>query len=631
MTLLAAENIRKQYNDQVLFDSVSFTINVGDRIGMVGRNGIGKTTLFEIMTGGIEIDSGSVTRAKHCLIDYVTQDKSQLLDLTLFDYVSTSRTDLKKLRRQITELEEHLARDPNDSSSLDRLGELQHEFETAGGFRFESEVRLILEGLGFPKERHHERLANFSGGEKNRGALAMALAGRGNLLLLDEPTNHLDIESTIWLEEYLKKLDKAYVIVSHDRAFLNNTVGKVWEIQFGKLNQYVGGFDHYLVERAERKRLHEHRFRHQQEEIKRLEDFVQKHMAGQKTKQAQSKLKYLNRLKRIPPPRSDGAGPSIEMKSSGRSYAHVLEVRDVKLGYTADPVLENVSFDVYRGEKIGVVGRNGSGKSTILRALIGELAPSSGDIRLGSNVDVVYFDQELDNLRVEATVIDNIWEVDPMVEAGKMRSFLARFGFSGEDCFKQVSSLSGGERTKLALAKIVYHPANLLIFDEPTNHLDIDSREALEEALIEFDGCCLIVSHDRHFLNRVVNRVFHVHNGFVTTYEGGYAHFAERREEAAAAAGAAVQAKPKRAKESYLAFKEASKAKAKIKKAIRSTRSKIADCEKRLESLEQDIESGIPRTDWEALEGASRRKHEVENQLLELYDELERLEEQEVD
>lgn len=632
MTLLAAENIFKRYNDQVIFDGVSFTINSSDRIGLVGRNGIGKTTLFELLAGSIEADTGTITRAKNCLLDYVPQDKTAVREISLFDFVASARQDLLDMRRRITVLEEQLSVAPDDRDSLRQIGELQHAFESAGGFTFETEVRLILEGLGFERERHRERMANFSGGEKNRAALAMALAGRGNLLLLDEPTNHLDIESTIWLEDYLGKTDRAYMIVSHDRAFLNNTVGRVWEIQFGKIQQYVGSFDRYLEERRERRRLQEHHYRHQQEEIKRIEDFVRRNMAGQKTKQAQSKLKYLSRINRIPPPRSEGAGPSIEMKSSGRSFAHVLEIRELELGYGNAPVVEQVAFDVYRGEKVGLIGRNGSGKTTLLKALLGELAPMSGDIRLGHNVDVAYFDQELEELREGATVLDNLWEVDPMVEAGRMRSFLGRFGFSGEDCFKMVSTLSGGERTKLALAKLLYHPANFLIFDEPTNHLDIDSREALEDALREFEGSCLIVSHDRHFLDRVVDRIVHIADGFATIYNGGYSYFAQKRAESAQIQAAAAPKPDKsKSKESYLAFKAASKARAKIKKAIKSTQSRIADHERELERLEADIADGIPRTDWEALENASRRKAEIENDLLELYETLEQLKEQDTD
>ncbi len=574
----------------------------------------------------MEPDTGTVTRSNSCRIDYITQDKNNLQDITLFDYVAAARQDLLDMRHEITTLQEHLALHASDNASLERLGHLQPKFEAEGGFTFEHEISVILEGLGFDKERHNDRMIEFSGGEKNRAGLARVLAGRGNLLLLDEPTNHLDIESTTWLEEYLAKTNKAYLIISHDRAFLSATVQNIWEIQFGKLHFYTGGFEKYLVERAERKRLHEHHYKHQQEEIKRLEEFVRRNMAGQKTKQAQSKLKYLSRIKRIPPPLADKSSQTIRMQSSRRSYAHILEVRDVVLGYGAAAVVEDVNFDMYRGEKVGVIGRNGSGKSTLLKSLIGEIAPIAGEIRLGSNVDVAYFDQELTDLNPELSVLDSLWELDPTAEVGKIRSFLARFGFTGEDSFKLVKSLSGGEKTKLSLAKLLYHPVNFIIFDEPTNHLDIDSREVLEKALQEYDGTCLIVSHDRHFLDSVVNRIFYINDGALTIYDGGYSYFKEKT---------TVMAVPKpkvaKSKEAYLAFKEKSKQKARHKKQLQATRIKISDLETELAALEDDIHNNIPKTDWEKLNQAIERKKEIEEQLLELYVTLEQLEKVQID
>ncbi len=627
MTLLAAENISKKFSDQVIVDQISFTVKTGDRIGMVGKNGIGKTTLFELLVGNMDTDRGTITRSRKCLVDYIAQDKSAIVDTTLSEYVTSARSDLLQMRKEIAILEERLMNMPTDKMSLDKLGQLQHKFETDGGFTFENDVSTILHGVGFEKERHHERLSNFSGGEKNRAGLAHALAGRGNLLLLDEPTNHLDIESTLWLESYLAETEKSYIIVSHDRAFLSATVNQVWEIQFAKLHLYKGSFEHYLTERKENKRLHEHHYKHQQEEIKRLEDFVQRNMAGQKTKQAKSKLKYLNRIKRLPPPRSDGSGPNINVQSSGRSYAHVLEVKDLTIGYGSDPVISDVSFDLYRGDKIGLIGRNGSGKTTILLSLIGELSPISGDIKLGNNVDVAYFDQELTELEPNLSALDTLWDIDPTAEMGKIRSFLARFGFTGEDSYKLVKTLSGGEKTKLAMAKLLYYPANFLIFDEPTNHLDIDAREVLEQALIEYEGSCLIVSHDRHFLECVTDKIFHVIDGRLDIYNGNYAFFKDKLAEKSDNA----PVKPAKSKEAYLTFKEKSKRKSKHKKLIQSTKSKIADLEKELSGLEKDILHNIPRSDWEALNTASERKSEIENEILNLYAKLEELEGMELD
>ncbi len=622
MTLLTAEKISKKFSDQVILDHTSFTIQADDRIGLVGKNGIGKTTLLEIIADELEIDSGVMNRSKSCRIDYIQQDKTEYFDLSLFDFAASARTDLLTMRQEINALQEYLSTRPHDKDSLTRLGQLQSKFELEGGFSFESEVKIILIGLGFEHHRFHEPLKNFSGGEKNRAGLARALAGNGNLLLLDEPTNHLDIESTTWLEEYLSKCDKSYLIISHDRSFLTATVEQIWEITYGRIESYRGSFEKYLVERAERKRLHEHRYKHQQEEIKRIEEFVRRNIAGQKTKQAQSKLKYLNRIKRLPPSLTERQTARVPVQSSGRSFAHVLSVEGVSLGYTQSTIVKEASFDIYRGDRVGLIGRNGSGKTTILKALIGELAPMCGEIKLGANVDVAYFDQELADLNSEANVLDTVWEMDPSAEIGKMRSFLARFGFTGEDSFKLVASLSGGEKTKLSLARLLYHPANFLIFDEPTNHLDLDSREALEDALKDYDGSCLIVTHDRYFLDQVVDRIFYLNDGRLKVYDGNYTYFREKTAEPVAP----VKAKDGASKEAYLMFKEKSKRLARHKKKIQSTKSKITDLEKELEQLEEDIRHTIPKSDWEKLHEASRRKHELEEQILSLYATLENME-----
>lgn len=624
MSLLAGESLSKAFNDQVILDDVSFTIRVDDRIGLVGRNGIGKTTLFELLAGKAELDGGSITRAKSCRIEYIEQEQTDYYDSSLFDFVAAARPELHEMRRRIGDIETQLSYSPDDEKALEDLGALQQVFEVEGGFGFEDEIKRILLGLGFASDRFSDPLRHFSGGEKNRAALARVLAGKGTLLLLDEPTNHLDIDSTIWLENYLSGLDKAYIIVSHDRSFLTSTVKTVWEMSFGKIDTYSGGFEKYLVDRDERRRLHEHRYRHQQEEIKRLEDYVRRNMAGQKSKQAKSKLKHLGRIKRIAKPKEEVGGASINVKLSGRSFEHVLSLDSVSLGYNGQPVVRNVNFDIYRGDKVALIGRNGSGKSTILKALIGEIEPQDGEIRLGNNVDVAYFDQELSDLEDSQTVIDSLWEKDTGAEAGTIRSALGRFGFSGEDSFKRVSTLSGGEKTKLSLARLLYHPANFIIFDEPTNHLDIDSREALEDALRSFDGSFLIVSHDRHFLDAVVGRTLWLHDGMVRSFDGNYSYFREKLEEQGAERPQSQ--KPEKDKSEYHSFKERSKARARLKKQIESTREQLRQHEAELSKLIEDIDTGIPRNDWEKLQDATNRKNQVEDEILNLYATLEELE-----
>ena len=624
MTLLSGENIIKQFEDRTLFENLNFSINETDHIGLVGPNGIGKTTLFEIMVGRCSPDSGNINRAKGCSIAYLEQEFGESEQLVLFDFVCSARSDLLDLRSEIDSIQKELADHPESPDLLEKLGDCQHRFEAAGGYDFESEIKIILIGLGFTENRFHNRLADFSGGEKNRAALARMLAGLNNLLLLDEPTNHLDIESTIWLEEYLRGLDKAYIIVSHDRTFLANTIDKVWEIAGRKIDQYFNGFDNYLTERQERVDLIRHQFKHQQEEIKRIEDFIRRNMAGQKTKQAQSKQKYLARIKRIDLPQSEYKAPTFKVESSGRSFNLVLAVESASFGYGHHALIHDVNFNLYRGDRLGFIGPNGTGKTTMLKTILGELEPVEGYVSIGQKVDVAYFDQELSDLDETNSIIDEVWMLDPLTEAGRLRSFLARFGFSGEDVFKKVAVLSGGEKTKLSLAKLLFKPANLLIFDEPTNHLDIDSRHALEEALRNFNGTFIVVSHDRYFLDQVADRILALENKKAVVFGGNYSYYREKKESEKSVP--VKKATTPEKIQQYAEFKKTSQAKGRIKKELRSTRSKIEDHEKTAAGLERDLKYNIPKSDWQKLADVSKEKADVEDALLELYSRLEELE-----
>ena len=623
MTLIAGENLSKQFDGRVIFKGLSFSVNSDDRIGLIGPNGIGKTTLFEVMAERLSPDSGSITRARSCTISYVEQEFSGDDKITLFEYVTSAREDLIQLKIEIGRAEKEIELDPHSARSIERLGELQHLFEASGGYIQETETRMILTGLGFPENRFHNAISAFSGGEKNRAALARVLAGRSTLLMLDEPTNHLDIESTIWLEEYLKGLNAAYIIVSHGRAFLANTINKVWEISNKKIEQYFNGFEKYLTEREERKNQLEHLYKHQQEEIKRIEDFIRRNMAGQKTRQAQSKMKYLSRIKRIELPTGQASGMSLSLDAGERSFNLVLSIENACFGYGHHAVVRDVSLNLYRGDKIGLIGKNGSGKSTILKSILGELECLDGSISIGQKVDVAYFDQNLSELNEDNTVLDEIWQVDPLSEAGRLRTFLARFGFRGEDAMKKVSVLSGGEKTKLTLAKLLFFPANFLIFDEPTNHLDIDSRQALEEALMNYKGTLLIVSHDRYFLDRVAERIIAIEEGTTKIYEGNYSYYREKHE-IAVEIPVKKMASQERLRE-YSDFKRLSQTKGRIKKELRSVGSKIQDTENLLKLTEANIDHNIPKTDWEKLTAAYEEKKRLEDLLLEHYNRLEEL------
>ncbi len=627
MTLLTADGLSKKFADKVILDKISFSINSGERIGLVGKNGTGKTTLFEILMRNISPDAGSLNIAKYCLIEYTEQENAESKELSLFEFVASARSDLLRLKDEIEKLEHLVSINPEDKVKVEKLGELHNRFQTGGGFSLENQITAILDGLGFEPERHHDLLRKFSGGEKNRAALAKILAGNGNLMLLDEPTNHLDIETTIWLEEFINKSDKAYIIVAHDRAFLQATVSKIWDLTLGQLEFYSGGFDKFLTERIKRREIRQHKFIHQRQEIERLEDYIRRNMAGQKTKQAQSKMKYLARIKRIDPPKHDSGGTAISMESSGRSFAHVVSVMGVALAYAENKVIEQASFDLFRGDKAAIIGRNGSGKTTILKSLIGELGVSEGEIRIGNNVETAYFDQELENLNTELTVLENAWQLDPQAESGKIRSYLGRFGFTGDESLCKVSSLSGGEKTKLSLALLLYHPANFIIMDEPTNHLDLESREVLEKALLEYQGTCLIVSHDRYFLDKIANKILHIENKCLRVYDGNYSDFKQKTAQTVKY----VTKKSTSPKEAFLAFKEKSKRKSTHKKEIEAVKGKLAKHEKELKAIEARIDSKIPRTNWEKLNEASETKGVIEEKILELIAKLEELEGRELD
>jgi ATP-binding cassette subfamily F protein 3 len=626
MTLLSAENVTKQFGDRVLFDDLCFSVGEYDRVGLVGPNGIGKTTLFDIMAGRIRPDKGRIIKSKDCVLAYVEQEFREVEHLKLLDYVASARPDLIEYGDEIQKTERALHDNPESEYLLGRLGDLQSRFENAGGYDFEAELKIILVGLGFTENRFTNRLRDFSGGEKNRAALARVLASRGTLLLLDEPTNHLDIESTVWLEEYLRGLDKAYIIVSHDRVFLNNTIEKVWEISSRKIEQYFNGFENYLRERRERMALLEHRFKHQQEEIERIEEFIRRNIAGQKTKQAQSRMKHLARMKKIEAPRPEQQAPTFSLPSGQRSYNLVLAIEKASFGYGNRALISEADCNLYRGDHIGLIGQNGSGKTTVLKTIIGELEPLGGSVRIGQKVDIAYFDQALAGLDENNIILDELWLLDQSSEAGTLRAFLARFGFRGTDVFKNVAILSGGEKTKLALAKLLFHPANFLILDEPTNHLDMDSRQALEEALLDYSGALLIVSHDRFLLDMVAERIFAIEDGRLNIYDGNYSYYREKWK-----ARAEVPSKKRKSPEKpveYTEFRKLSQVKGRIKKELRSLKDKIKDNELALERLERDIMYNIPKTDWPRLSEASQQKSVIESLLLELYqrhEEVERL------
>ncbi|MCH9030671.1 MAG: ATP-binding cassette domain-containing protein [candidate division Zixibacteria bacterium] len=622
MILISAESITKRFEDKPILDSVSIGLRQGDRIGLVGRNGTGKTTLLEILAGGLKPDSGQITYAKGATLTYLEQEIIADNNLTLWEYVLSAREDIQEFGGKLREIERELERDPQNTKLLERLGETQRKFEQLGGFEIETEAKIILAGLGFSNDRWSSPLREFSGGERNRAGLSRTLLANSDTILLDEPTNHLDIETTAWLETRLVQSDQAMILVSHDRLLLEKVVNVIWEIQSGKLSVYKMSFGAYVSERESRRARQEKQYDLQKDFISRTEEFIRKNLAGQKTKQAKSRRKLLERIKKISRVETNERPPDLTIRSSGRSFNHIMAVKNLSVGYGSDVVLSGIDIDIHRGDRFGLIGPNGSGKSTLIKTLLGELKPLEGEIRVGGNVEFAYFDQTLENLSDSQSILEFIWSVDPQITEGHVRTYLARFGFYGDETLKRIGDLSGGEKTKVSLAEIMFQPANFLVFDEPTNHLDLESRQALEDALEKFEGAYLIVSHDRYFLDTVTDKTFSIENEVLVSYAGPYSYYLAKREERERGF-AETEKKQSQNKENYSDFKELSRQRSRVEKKLKSVASKITDHERELARLEEMIANEIPRSDWEKLTETSLKKAELETDLLLLYQELE--------
>ncbi|MFH2055394.1 MAG: ATP-binding cassette domain-containing protein [bacterium] len=607
MIYLQLADIHKSFHEQVVLAGASLSVKQGDRIGLVGPNGVGKTTLLHIAMENLHPDSGVVQRPREVRLGYVSQQDEISSEFTLLLAMIESQTELLQVKEAMDELAPQLA--GGEQSVLAAYGELQQQWEHLGGYNLEADIKATLLGLGFSEDDLYRSVNTFSGGERNRAALARALLKKPDLLLLDEPTNHLDIESTVWLEGYLSSFAGALVVVSHDRVFLDQVVNKIAELEKGVLTLYHGNFSRYWEERAERREQQLKQYLEQKAEIERIEDFIRRNIAGQKTRQAQSRRHALTKVERLDAPSGDQKNMALRLAASRRSYQSVLEVEDVSFDYDNRELLRDVGFRIERGEKVGLIGRNGSGKTTLLKLIMEQLPSAEGSIEIGRNVDLRYFDQELSDLVPEQTVLDTIWDVRPEYEAYQLRSYLARFLFFGEDVFKQVKTLSGGEMKKLALARLLAEPANFLILDEPTNHLDINSLEALQRALLDYDGTLLFVSHDRHFLDQVASRILAIEAGQLHDRPGNYSNYINWRE----------SRQPQRERidktdkrDSYRLEKREKNIRSARRKRIKELESLIPEQEARIMGLQAQFEDPANASEWEKLARREEMKREAQ-------------------
>src|SRR5216684_5102614 len=530
--LFRLTDVYKSFGAQDVLRGVSLQINPGEHVGLVGRNGAGKTTIFRLVTEEETPDRGEVARARGLKLGLLAQHVHFEAGSTVHESALAAFGRLQKIEHEMHELEHRMA-DAGDELEkvLERYSDLQHEYEREGGFEYSAKAEAILQGLGFDRETWHMETEKLSGGQANRLGLARLLLSEPDVLLLDEPTNHLDVAAVEWLEEFLQTYPSAFVIISHDRYFLDRASRRIIEIENGRATSYSGNYSRYLVEREEQREIQQRAYDNQQRLIAKTEEFIRRNLAGQKTKQAKSRRTMLQRLERVESVRGDQASGDFRMQDIERAGTHVMTVTEATIGYPDKTLARDISLILGRGECLGVIGPNGSGKTTFVKTILGRLPSLSGEVRWGAKVQIGYYAQQLEDLDDRNEIIMELRRVAPAsATAGELRSFLAKFLFVGDDVYKHVSDLSGGEKGRLSLAKLIYSRVNVLVLDEPTNHLDIPSREALEEALQAYEGTIITISHDRYFLDRVATQILALDgDGHAEHYNGDYTEYHDWR------------------------------------------------------------------------------------------------------
>ena len=600
--MISLDNLTVSYGGWTLFDNISFLINPKDRIGLVGRNGAGKTTLLRIITGEQQPTSGSVTLNGDCTIGYLPQTMRVADTTTLVEETAKAFEEVLRLEAEIEHLTREIAERTDYESDgyaqlLHRLNDAQDHYHILGGETRDADIEKTLLGLGFKREDFGRPTSEFSGGWRMRIELAKLLLRRPSIFLLDEPTNHLDIESIQWLEDYLKNYSGAVLLISHDRAFLDNVTNRTVELSLGKATDYKVSYSKYVVLRAERRAQQMAAYENQQRMIEKTEEFIEKfRYKPTKSNQVQSRIKQLERLERLEVEEEDLATLNIKFPPAPRSGQIVAEINEAGMSFGAKHVFSGANFIIGKGDKIALVGRNGEGKTTLARMLVGQLTPTEGSVRLGTNVNIGYYAQNQDDLMDgEFTVYDTLDRVAVGDIRTRLRDILGAFLFRGEDIDKKVKVLSGGERARLAMARMMLEPRNLLVLDEPTNHMDMRSKDILKNAIMKYDGTVVVVSHDREFLDGMVQKVYEFRDGGVKEYLGGIYYFLEKRkleslreiERREAPQKPAVQAAPNpgaavSGKLTYEQRKEQEKQLRKLRRAVEGIEAELAAIEKQI-------------------------------------------------
>ena len=539
MIVLSCKNICKSYGVTEVLKDITFSINEGDKVGIIGSNGEGKSTLFKILTKELAQDSGEVFVDKNKTLGYLSQHLALDSDNTIYDEMLSVFDDLQRLEKKIADLELKMNEpyDVNNAAYHEKIikdyGTAQDLYENRGGYTYKGEISRVVKGLGFTEEDFNKVISTLSGGQKTRVALCKLLLLKPDILLLDEPTNHLDLDAIEWLEEYLKTYKGTVIVISHDRFFLDSVTNYTFQVINGHVNCYNA---HYTKSLELMKKDHDAKLKAynlQQAEIKRQEAIIEKFRSFNREKsikKAESREKMLDKMERLDAPDEEKSASKIKFEASVKSGYDVLHVEKLAKSYGEKKLFSNLSFDLKRGEKIALIGENGRGKTTLFKIIMDKLKPDSGVKVLGANVNVGYYDQEQSNLHLDKTIIDEVWDDFPEMTTTQLRNVLGSFLFKGDDVFKEINKLSGGEKCRINLLKLMLSKSNLLLLDEPTNHLDIPSREALEEAILSYDGTLIVISHDRYFLNKVINRILELQEDGVHEYLGNYNYYTEKKE-----------------------------------------------------------------------------------------------------
>ena len=596
MIILQANKIERSFAGEVLFDNINLQVDERDRIALVGKNGAGKSTLLKILVGEEEPTSGEINKKKDISLSYLAQDSRFESENTIYDEMLHVFDDLRQMEKQLRQMELEMGEKSGEDlnklmSDYDRLSE---NFRQAGGFTYEADIRAILNGFKFDESMWQMKIAELSGGQNTRLALAKMLLEKPNLLVLDEPTNHLDIETIAWLENYLVNYSGALIIVSHDRYFLDKVATITLDLTKHSLDHYVGNYSRFVELKEQKLATEAKNYEKQQKEIAALEDFVNRNLVrASTTKRAQSRRKQLEKMERLDKPEAGKKSANMTFQSEKTSGNVVLTVEDAAIGYDGEILSEPINLDLRKMNAVAIVGPNGIGKSTFIKSIVEQIPFIKGEKRFGANVEVGYYDQTQSKLTPSNTVLDELWNDFKLTPEVEIRNRLGAFLFSGDDVKKSVGMLSGGEKARLLLAKLSMENNNFLILDEPTNHLDIDSKEVLENALIDFDGTLLFVSHDRYFINRVATHVLELSENGSTLYLGDYDYYVEKKAEVEMSqteeTSTSNQAKEVSSVNDYQAQKESQKEARKLMRQIENLEAEIEELESQSQAISEQM------------------------------------------